>query len=304
MNSSAKANGRVVANFGRRVLVQDAEDQHHLCIPKGRRLGVVCGDAVIWTPAKHDDDFGIIESVLPRSVALERPSSRGRVEVLAANMTQLLVVVCHNPPMDPYLIDRYLAAAELLEIRCSILWNKVDQLNLSQEAENQRLVQEFIDIDYPVVKISAKTQVGLSELRDILNSQVSILVGQSGVGKSSILNALFPDLDLATQEVSQANKEGKHTTTASRMYDLKGGGSIIDSPGIRDYAPAPVKPSQVQHGFREFATASPCRFSDCSHLREPNCGVVEGVEKGRISARRYESYRRLCNIMNKLQSKT
>ena len=304
MNDSAPANGRVIANFGRRVLVQDEHDQQHLCIPKGRKLGAVCGDNVVWSQAKHQDDFGIVESVLPRTVALERPSSRGRVEVLAANMTQLLIVVCHNPPLDPYLIDRYLAAGELMQIQCRVVWNKIDALTAQQKSDYEKVLQEFSNIGYDVLSLSAKTQLGLPRLSDSLKDHVSIMVGQSGVGKSSILNAILPNLEVATQEVSTANKEGKHTTTASRLYDLEAGGAIIDSPGIRDYAPAPVEVSKIQYGFREFALAEPCRFSDCTHLREPNCGVVAGVEQGLISPRRYESYRRLCNIMKKLQSNT
>ena len=304
MQATAQTPGRVVANYGRRVLVQDETGIRHLCIPKGRKLGIVCGDQVLWTAASHLEDLGVVEAVLPRNATLERPSARGRVEVLASNITQLLIVFCHKPLIDPFLVDRYTVAAELMGVTCRLLWNKIDLLDKNDELALTGYVQEFHAIGYDILKVSAKQKIGLQQLEACLKNETSILVGQSGVGKSSLLNALVPNIDVATREISEANKEGKHTTTTAVWYDLKIGGSIIDSPGIRDYAPAPVEQSRIAIGFREFDAAPPCRFSDCSHLREPDCGVQSSVQQGLISERRFESYRRLCNIMNKIQSRT
>ncbi|MEM7283992.1 MAG: ribosome small subunit-dependent GTPase A [Pseudomonadota bacterium] len=304
MKATTQTPGRVVANYGRRVLIQDTAGNRHLCIPKGRKLGIVCGDQALWRPAQQSEDLGVVEQVLPRSTTLERPNTRGRVEVLAANITQLLIVICHKPPLDPYLVDRYIVAAELMGIKSRILWNKVDLLDHDTKSVFGNTLEEFQAIGYDILEISAKQKVGLKRLAEVLRNETSILVGQSGVGKSSLLNALIPNIDVATKEISEANKEGKHTTTTAVWYDLAISGSIIDSPGIRDYTPAPVEQSKIAIGFREFDSAPPCRFNNCSHLREPGCGVQEWVEKGLISERRFESYRRLCNIMNKLQSRT
>lgn len=294
--------GRIVANYGRRVMVEATNGQRQLCIPKGRRLGLVCGDWVRWTPSQSNHDLGIVLSVRPRTTVLERPNNRGQTETLASNITQLLVVVCHKPMLDPFLIDRYTVASELMGISCVLLWNKIDQIFAPSQLQQQ--LENFQEIGYKLLKTSAKSNQGLEELRQLLAGHTSILVGQSGVGKSSLLNALIPGLDQATAEISQATGEGKHTTTTAILHHLNGGGEIIDSPGIRDYAPALVAAELLPGGFPEFSKAAPCRFNDCSHLREPDCGIVMAVEAGDISPRRFESYRRLCNVMKKLQSKT
>ena len=301
---SAAVNGRIVANYGRRVMVEAANGQRQLCIPKGRRLGLVCGDWVNWTPSGSKQDLGIVQELLPRTTVLERPNNRGQTETLASNITQLLVVVCHKPMLDAFLIDRYTVAAELMGITCVLIWNKIDLVPPEAQGQLQDQLEVFRDIGYNLLKTSAKHKEGLDELKTLLAEHTSILVGQSGVGKSSLLNALIPGLDAATAEISKATGEGKHTTTTAILHHLESGGEIIDSPGIRDYAPALVEAQVLPRGFLEFAKATPCRFNDCSHLREPGCGVVNAVAEGIIDPRRFESYRRLANVMNKLQSKT
>ncbi|MGD9291349.1 MAG: ribosome small subunit-dependent GTPase A [Gammaproteobacteria bacterium] len=288
--------GRVVAAFGRRVLVEDSEGARHACMLAGRRLRPVCGDRVTWQrPRDHSD--GLVTSIEPRRSELARPSRRGDREVLAANVTQVVVVSAPKPTPDAFLVDRYLVAAELMGAAACIAYNKTD-LDPDGGAID---LGEFESLGYPVIRICARNGTGLDRLRPQLEGHTSILVGHSGVGKSSIINALLPDAGTRTAALSDASGEGRHTTTASVLHHLPTGGELVDSPGVRDYAPPPVSPGEVGAGFREIASRdSQCRFSDCLHLREPGCAVKAAVEAGEISDRRYESYRRLVRLMEKL----
>jgi ribosome biogenesis GTPase len=276
----------------------------------GRQLRVVCGDRVDWArPRDHSD--ALVIRILPRDNELSRPDRRGRKEILAANISQLIVVTAAIPKPDPFLVDRYLAMAELMDAGARLVYNKTDLESPGKAID----LEEFSSIGYPVHSVSAKSETGLDELIDALRKQTSILVGQSGVGKSSLINAILPGLDIATSEVSSATGEGKHTTTASVLHHLSSPatlelpmaepGEIIDSPGVRDFAPSPVPARDVVRGFREFAhPAQQCRFSNCMHLREPDCGIKKAVADGQISARRYESYKRLVRLMDQLGDNT
>ena len=288
--------GRVVAVFGRHVMIEDPANDRHSCRLSGRKLRPVCGDRVAWRRPLDDSD-GLVTRIERRDTELARPSRKGEREVLAANISQVIVVTAPRPPPDPFLVDRYLAAAELMGASAVVGYNKAD---LETEPAGLDL-KEFAAVCYPVIRFSARTGAGLDALRRQLAEGTSILVGHSGVGKSSIINALVPDADIRTADLSEATGEGRHTTTASVLHRLPDGGELIDSPGVRDYAPPPMDGREVQHAFREIAAvAGRCRFSDCLHLREPGCAVKDAVEGGRISARRYESYRRLVRLMEKL----
>jgi len=286
--------GRVVAAHGRRVLVEDVEGATQPCVLRGRRLRVVCGDRVRWTPQERGGD-GIVLAIEPRSSALQRPDSRGRTEVLAANITQLIAVCAPKPAPDPALVDRYLAAAELMPCKALVLYHKLD---LDSAKESLSWLRDLESLGYAVLRTSVRTEAGLDALRRTLEGHTSILVGQSGVGKSSLLNALVPGLDTATAMLSAATGMGKHTTSAAVLHRVQAGGAIIDSPGVRDHAPAPIAPREIVRGFIEFAEpALECRFADCLHRNEPSCGVKNAVRDGRITARRYESYLGLLRLM-------
>jgi ribosome biogenesis GTPase len=286
--------GRVVAAYGGRVVVEDADGATHPCVLRGRRLRAVCGDRVRWTPPPGDGD-GIVLAIEPRSNALQRPDSRGRTEVLAANVTQLIAVCAPKPPPDPALVDRHLAAAELMPCKAFVLCNKID---LDDSPEPPAWTRELERAGYGVLRTSVRTDAGLDALRRTLEGHTSILVGQSGVGKSSLLNALVPGLSTATAMLSAVTGMGKHTTSAAVLHRLPSGGAIIDSPGVRDHAPPPIPPREVQRGFIELAEpALDCRFADCLHRGEPGCGVKAAVADGRITARRYESYLALLRLM-------
>jgi ribosome biogenesis GTPase / thiamine phosphate phosphatase len=290
--------GRVVAGHGRRVVVEDSEGRRHACVLRGRRLRPVCGDRVRWSPPAGSGD-GVVLELEPRRTALQRPDSRGRTEVIAANVSQIVAVWAPRPAPDPFLLDRYLAAAELMPCTALLLHNKVD---LEGTEAGMAWAEELIAIGYGVLPTSVRTRVGLEALRNALSGHTSILVGQSGVGKSSLLNALVPGLEADTAVLSAATGLGKHTTSAAVLHRLPGDGAIIDSPGVRDYAPAPIAPAQVVRGYVEFAEpALECRFADCLHRDEPGCGVKAAVAAGRLSSRRYESYLRLLRLMESLE---
>jgi ribosome biogenesis GTPase len=291
--------GRVVAGFGRHVLVEDAEGERHRCMISGRRLRPVCGDKVRWARPSDQSD-GLVVAIEPRHNELARPSRRGRKEVLGANIDQLLIVMAPIPQPDLFIVDRYLAAAELMDAEACVVCNKGDLEQTGDPLE----AGEFTRAGYAVIETSAQTGAGLEKLAALMRGKTSIFVGQSGVGKSSLINALMPGLDLATDEVSRASGEGKHTTTASVLHHLPHGGEIIDSPGVRDFAPPTMDPASVASGFREIRElVDRCRFTDCMHLKEPGCAVKAAVESGAIAARRYESYRRLVRLMGQLAAR-
>ncbi len=284
--------GRVVAAYGRNVVVEDTARRRHRCTLRGRKLRPVCTDDVTWHEAETQGAEGIVTAVMPRRSELARPNTRGRTEVIAANMTQVVVVIAPRPKPDRGLVDRYLVAAEINDVGAVIVANKNDLDRLA--------LDEYASIGYATVAVSAKRPETLAPLSAVLAGQTSIFVGQSGVGKSSLLNALIPGLDMRTQTLSEASGEGRHTTTASVLHHLENGGEVIDSPGVRDFAPPPVDEAQLAKGFCEFREVAPeCRFHNCRHLAEPGCAVKKAVESGAISRRRYQSY---CSLISRLSA--
>ena len=285
--------GRIVAAHGRRAIVEDSDRNTFRCGMKGKRLRPVCADDVSWRPHQGEGGNGIVTAILPRRTELSRPDSRGRPEVIASNMTQIVVVVAPRPAADLSLIDRYLVSVELIGVAGAVVANKHDLGDLD--------LQEFSKLGYKTVSVCAKEPDTLHDLSALLASHTSILVGQSGVGKSSLLNAMIPGLDSRTQELSISSGEGRHTTTASVLHHLANGGEVIDSPGVRDYAPPPLTDRELIAGFVEFDSLTErCRFNNCRHLSEPNCAVKAAVESGTISKRRYNSYRHLVERLANL----
>lgn len=265
---------------------------------KGKRLKPVCGDQVLAEAIENESDW-LITSILERRNQLTRPNTRGQVEVLAANLELLVVVAAASPKPDWYIVDRYLCAAEIMGIGAAVVYNKTD-LDSGDNGSVTELA-EYTKIGYDVVRCSAKNKTGIADLQDVLAGQCAIIVGQSGVGKSSIINRLTVNAMQRTASVSQKTGEGRHTTVNSVMIPIPGNGSVIDSPGVRDYAPALASSQDAAQGFREVvATARDCRFANCKHMREPGCAVKSGVENGKISERRYESYKRVINLTEKL----
>jgi ribosome biogenesis GTPase len=286
---------KVVECFGRRAIVQLANKERWPAVVFGKRMEIVCGDEVRVSMVGTSDELQVVE-VLPRKTSFTRTDSRGRVETLAANVSLLAVVFAPEPAPDQFIVDRYLAGAAYARVRTLVILNKSDLA--THDAD---LLHEYRDAGYQTLNLCAKHGSGIDELRNAVKGETFLLVGQSGVGKSTLTNALLPLSLRPTRELSDASGEGRHTTVSSALFDMPDGGALIDSPGVRDYAPPPLADNDVQVGWPEIVSRAPqCRFNDCMHLREPGCAVLAAVESKVISARRYESYKRLLNIMRGL----
>ena len=291
--------GCVIESYGRRVVVERTGGERVPCKLKRKNLDLVSRHLLNKQFAPGDDEWTVTER-LPRRNVLCRSDSRGRSESLAANLDQLGVVVAPRPACDPFVVDRYIAGARYAGIDALLIVNKLD---LPADAGDLSFVEPFRALGMPVVPVSAHSGAGLQALIDRLTGRRSLLAGQSGVGKSSLLNALAGEAVRATGGLSQGSGEGRHTTVSSAILRTPWG-EIADSPGVRDYAPPVVALKDVQLGFDEIASrAHECRFLDCLHLREPQCAVQAAVESGAIDPRRYESYRRLLNLTRQLDEK-
>ena len=299
----SKIPAQVVATYSRRMRLLLPDGTGVDARIKGKRLKPVCGDRVEAEPIANEDDW-LITRILDRDNALTRPNLRGQTETLAANVELLIVVAAPSPVPDWFIVDRYLAAAEAMGVPALVVYNKTDLQKKPQNADIEAALSDYRQISYPVVRCSAKQQTGLEDVAALIAAQTAIIVGQSGVGKSSIINELMGGEQQRTAEVSAKTGEGRHTTVNSMILDLPDGGRIVDSPGVRDYAPALDSAAAVVHGFREIEKARHnCRFANCRHLREPGCAVKAAVANDAISARRYESYRRLLSLTEKLDKK-
>lgn len=296
---AADVPARVVESFGRRVVVETNDGERLNAELFGKRLSVVCGDEVQVRPSRAGDAPRVV-SLKPRRTLFARTDSRGKTEPLAANLTLLCAVLAPEPAPDAFVIDRYLAGAAYAGVRAAVVVNKCD-LPESNDDSFARVVREYRAAGYPVLQLSAADAASIEPFAALLKNEVTMLVGQSGVGKSTLTNALVPASARPTRTLSDATGEGRHTTTSTALFRIPTGGELIDSPGVRDYAPALIDDAMVQVGWSELlALASACRFNNCLHLREPGCAVIAAVENETLSARRYESYKRLMNIMRGL----
>lgn len=292
------AGGLVVAAHGRRGILAQPDGMRFPYMIRGRHLRVYCGDRVHFE-AIPDGKPVLITAITPRDNELQRLSARGLPETIAANVTHMIVVMAALPAPDLYLTDRYLCAARLMGTGSALAWNKSD-LAAVPAAE----LAGYGTLGCPVFPVSAVTGAGIDALRAWIGSGTAVLVGQSGVGKSSLLNALVPGADAVTGEISNASDEGRHTTTASVLHPLAGGGSLLDTPGVRDFVPAIPERRAIVGGFVEIDEhGRRCKFNDCSHLREDHCAVQEAVAAGQIDPRRIESYRRLMNLVRQTEAR-
>ena len=279
--------GLVVARFRSHALVEDPAGEVVDCRMLGRRLRPVVGDNVEWR--REPDGTCIVQAVQPRDSTLRRLDSRGRPEAVAANLSQLIMVLAPHPPADWFLLDRYLCAAELAGLKAVIAFNKMDLVDSAPEA-----LEVYRKVGYRVVLASALDKTGLELLEQVLGSERSALIGQSGVGKSSLFNELLGENVQRVGRLSARFRHGRHTTTTSVLHRHPGGGEIIDSPGVRNYVPYIEHPGDVQLGFREFAARRDgCRFDDCTHRAEPDCAVKSALDDGAIDRVRYENYEKL-----------
>ncbi len=305
---SSEQKGLVICRYSKQFEVEALEGEEqgriHFCTSRMNLGNIVAGDQVVWRAGP--DGTGVIETRLERKSLLERPDNFGRLKTVAANIDQMLVVISPEPSPQPNLIDRYLVAAELMGVRPILILNKADLLT----EYNQDLISELMGLyqslgyDTQAVISSRHQTPDLGDLPALINDQTSIVVGQSGVGKSSLINTLLPNAQLAVGELSSATGEGTHTTTQAKLFHLPTGGQLIDSPGIRDFSLWHIDVEQLQHGFIEIAALiGHCRFRDCQHEDEPGCAIQNAVENGVIDETRFDSYERIKSAIQEQQAR-
>lgn len=279
--------GRVIAAHGRQYVVELADGSLLPCFPRGKKSEIACGDRV--DIKRTSDDQGVVEAIQPRSSLLYR-SNEIRQKLIAANVDQLVIVVATEPAFSDELIARALLAAESEEIAPLIVLNKCD-LTDKLPAARQRLAT-LAALGYPILELSARDHA--EDLRPYLAGKTSVLVGQSGMGKSTLVNALIPEANAATREISQALDSGKHTTTHATLYHLDASSDLIDSPGLQEFGLGHLDRQEIEIAFREFRKhLGQCRFRDCRHDREPGCALVAAVAGGQVDKNRFAIYHRI-----------
>ncbi len=257
---------------------------------------IVTGDHVLLEVVPPSEY--VISAVLPRTSLLARPDFRGQMKAIAANLDRIFIICSIRPELNEGLIDRYLVAAETLAITPVLVLNKIDLAHEDQLTAIRDRISIYAELGYELIESSAKNQHGIDTLMESLHTHTSIMVGQSGVGKSSLVNALLPGMNIKTKEISESSKKGTHTTSASRLYHLPKGGSLIDSPGVREFGMWQVSEKELFNGFVEFRQYQGlCKFSNCQHETEPQCAILDAIEKNKISQTRYESYKRILESL-------
>ncbi len=292
----AETEGLVISHFGTQVEVEGLTEPYKglstKCNLRANLGQLVTGDRVVWRPQKSEG--GVVVATLDRSSSLSRPDIHGRLRPVAANIDHIVIVIATEPLAHANLIDRYLVAAETVGIQPVILLNKTDLINDSNRDELEELLSTYQDLGYDVIRTSIQNQNGMDSLYSFLKQKTSVFVGQSGVGKSSLINKLLPGIDIAVGELSTKRKKGTHTTTTARLFHIPQGGDLIDSPGIREFGLWHISEDQLLNGFIEFKDhLGYCRFRDCSHEKEPGCAILEALEQNKISQKRFKSYLRI-----------
>ncbi len=282
-----KQQARIIAAYGRHYQAELPDGMLLDCVPRGKKSEVACGDLVELT--RTSEDQAVIEAILPRNTLLYR-SVAHREKLIAANVTQVIVVVAVEPSFDDELLARCLVAAHSQNARALIVLNKCDLAAQATQARTQ--LAPYAAIGYPVLELSARQSA--APLRPYLQGQTSVLVGQSGMGKSTLINALVPQAQAATREISSALDSGKHTTTHARLYPLDAESDLIDCPGVQAFGLHHLSFAEIEQSFPEFEPyRGQCRFYNCRHSHEPDCALRKASEEGKISPRRLQLFQRI-----------
>jgi ribosome biogenesis GTPase len=288
-------NGLIVSHFGQQVEVEGQDGLRQRCHVRANITALVTGDSVTWREGKPT---GVVVACNERHTLLSRPDNHGQLKPVAANIDHIIIVIAPEPRAHANLIDRYLVASEAIGIRPVLLLNKTDLINDDNRDYLDAMLARYQEIGYPVTRASTATDHGLDELKSTLKDQISVFVGQSGVGKSSLVNSLLPGTDTKIGALSEATAKGRHTTTTARLFHFPDGGSLIDSPGIREFALWNMDREKVLAGFIEFRPfLGMCRFRDCKHEREPRCALLEAEADHKIRPERMNSYRQIIDSL-------
>lgn len=301
VDESQLIRGTVIGRFGKHADVEDDAGVVSRCHIRRTVDSVVCGDKVLFS--KGDDAEsgvkGVIEIVNDRHSVLTRPDFYDGIKPIAANIDNIIVVSAILPSLSTNIIDRYLVACEDIGITPVVVLNKVELLSDEQRQSIEGQLDVYKKLGYDVLFTSCKTGEGIDVLNSYLNDNVSVFVGQSGVGKSSLINQVLPDADELTGEISDNSGLGQHTTTAAKLLHLPAGGDLIDSPGVREFGLWHIPTERITWGFVEFRDyLGGCKFRDCKHLNDPGCILRQAVEEGHISADRFASYHRILTTMD------
>ncbi|MDP5255301.1 MULTISPECIES: small ribosomal subunit biogenesis GTPase RsgA [unclassified Vibrio] len=294
--------GLVITRFGQHADIEDQDNgQIHRCNLRRGIESLVSGDRVQWRIGLESmaGISGVVEAVEPRSSMLTRPDYYDGLKPVAANVDQMVIVSAVLPECSLNIIDRYLVAAHTLNIAPLLVLNKVDLLDAEQRNELEAQLNLYTELGYDVLLVSKETGEGIPKLEQHLLDKNNIFVGQSGVGKSSLANAIMPELNIEEGEVSENSGLGQHTTTAARLYHIPSGGNLIDSPGVREFGLWHLEPEQITEAYREFEPfLGGCKFRDCKHKDDPGCLLQDAVSRGEISPIRFENYHKIVDSMS------
>lgn len=289
--------GIVICHYGQQLEIEstapESLGQLFRCFQRTNLPALATGDRVVFQT--DSDSSGVVVALQERTSLMSRPNQQANLRPIAANVSTVAITIAPLPEPFPNLIDRYLVMAEYLGLKAIIVLNKIDLLDPERDADLERALAGYIRIGYAVIRVSSQTSLGLDDLKEQLSTETVVFVGQSGVGKSSLVNSLRGDIEheelAAVGGLSVSRDKGTHTTTAARLYHIPGSGDLIDSPGIREFGLWHMSPQMIFDGFVEFGPfRGACRFRDCKHQSEPGCALKAAVEAGEVSEQRLNSY--------------